>query len=255
ALRARQCPAGTRRCPREGESEALRSHRRSSRAPCRPRADTAASPRVHQRRLAASARRTLRATGAMRTRPLMVLATAAGFALLTLAWLWPLPLHVRSSYLAAAADPSGLARTDAMLTSWMLAWGTHALRTDPIGLFHANILHPLPWTFALSEHLIAGALLVMPVDVLWHDPVLDDNALLLASFVLCGLGTTLLVRELGGGWVAAWLAGALVAFNPFRVATIGHVHALSTQWMPFALLAIHRCLRRGRGAVAVALAV
>jgi hypothetical protein len=185
----------------------------------------------------------------------MVLATAAGFALLTLAWLWPLPLHVRSSYLAAAADPSGLARTDAMLTSWMLAWGTHALRTDPIGLFHANILHPLPWTFALSEHLIAGALLVMPVDVLWHDPVLDDNALLLASFVLCGLGTTLLVRELGGGWAAAWLAGALVAFNPFRVATIGHVHALSTQWMPFALLAIHRCLRRGRGAVAVALTV
>lgn len=185
----------------------------------------------------------------------MVVATAAGFALLAVAWAWPLAPNLRSAYLATGADPSGLLRSDAMLTSWMLAWGTHALQTDPTTLFHANNLYPLPWTFALSENLLAGALLVFPVELVWHDPVLDNNVLVLATFALGGLGTTLLVRELGAEWPAAWLAGALVAFDPLRIATIGHVHALSTHWMPFALLAIHRCLRRGRGAVAVALGV
>ncbi len=182
-------------------------------------------------------------------------ATVIAFALATLAWTSPLLPHVRTSYLEALADPTALSRADAMLTSWMLAWGSHALRTNPLGLFHANIFYPLPWTFAFSENLIASALLITPLDVLARDPVLDHNVFLLASFTLCGIGTALLVRELGGALPAAWLAGAVVTFDPFRFATIGHIHALSTHWMPFALLAVHRCVRRGRGAVAVAIAV
>ena len=191
----------------------------------------------------------------MRPRSSFVLATAVAFLLATLAWLVPLLPHLRTTYLGALHDPTQLSLSDAMLTSWMLAWASHALQTDPLGLFHANIFHPLPWTLAFSENLLASALLVMPVDLAFGDPVLDHNVLLIASFVLCGVGTAWLVRELGGGLPAAWLAGAIVAFDPFRFATIGHVHALSTHWMPFALLALHRCLRRGRGGVLVALTV
>lgn len=183
-----------------------------------------------------------------------VAATAAAFGIATLAWTAPLLPQLRTAYLLAGEDPSHLARADAMLTSWMLAWAAHAMRTSPLDLFHANILHPLPWTFAFSENLLASALLVLPVDLLVGDPVLDHNLVLLASFVLAGTGTALLVRELGGSLPAAWLAGALVAFNTFRFASIGHIQTLSTHWMPFALLALHRCLGTGRGAVAVAAA-
>jgi hypothetical protein len=188
----------------------------------------------------------------MRSRPIFVSATLVAFVVFTLVWAAPLARRLTTSYLQASEDVADLSRADAMLTSWMLAWGAHALRTDPLGFFHANIFHPLPWTLAFSESLAAGALLVLPVDVLGQNPVLDDNALVLASFVLLGTGTALLLRDLGAAWPAAWFAGVLVTFAPFRFTSIGHVHGLSSHWMPFALLALHRCLTRGRGAIAVA---
>jgi hypothetical protein len=187
----------------------------------------------------------------MRPRLLFVVVTLLAFLVFATTWLSPLLPVADTSVLEAFKDLSSLSRADAMLTSWMLAWGSHALRTDPLHLYHANIFHPLPWTFAFSENLIASALLMTPVDLIWQNPVLDHNVFLIASFVLVGAGTALLLRELGAGLPAAWLAGAMVAFDPFRFGTIGHIHALSTHWMPFALLALHRCLRTGRGMIAV----
>jgi hypothetical protein len=191
----------------------------------------------------------------MRTRLVFPLATAGAFLLVTLWWTRPLLPAFRTAYLAPVKDPTLLGRSDSMLTSWMLAWGAHALRTNPFSLFHANIFHPLPWTFAFSENLLAGTLLVLPIDFAVGDPVLDHNVLLIASFVLAGLGTALLVRELGGGVAGACLAGVIVAFNPFRFESLNHVQVLSSHWMPFALLALHRCWRTGRGAGLVALTV
>jgi hypothetical protein len=189
----------------------------------------------------------------MRMRFAYLGATLGAFVVGTGVWVAPVLRVMGTGYLQL--DTAPLARADAMLTSWMLAWGAHALRTDPLAVYDANVFHPLPWTLAFSENLLASALMILPVDVAVGNPTLDHNVLLIASFVLVGTGTALLVRELGAGWPGAWLAGALVAFGPFRYATIGHVHALSTHWMPFALLAIHRCLRRGRGAIAVAVTV
>src|SRR5258706_6294902 len=148
----------------------------------------------------------------MRSRLLFGLATVAAFVVLTLVWAAPLLPIMRTGHLSSVPDPNDLGRADALLTSWMLAWGSHALRTDPLRLFHANIFYPLPWTLAFSENLVASALLVTPIDLAWGDPVLHHNVFLLASFALSGIGTALLVHELGGELPAAWLAGAIVAF-------------------------------------------
>jgi hypothetical protein len=191
----------------------------------------------------------------MRSESAFAAATFVAFAVFALVWTWPLAPIAETAYVLPSADPTLLSMSDAMLTSWMLAWTSHALGTAPLGLYHANIFHPLPWTFAFSENLIAGALLVAPVHLVSGNPVLDHNALVVASFVLGALGTALLVRRLGGAPPAAWLAGALVAFAPFRFASMGHVQANSTHWMPFALLALERCWRTGRGAVLVAFTV
>src|SRR5437660_4162282 len=99
----------------------------------------------------------------MRHRLLFVVATLVAFLLFAAAWLWPLLPVADTSYVEAFKDLSPLARADAMLTSWMLAWASHALRTDPLHLYHANIFYPLPWTFAFSENLIASAVLMTPV--------------------------------------------------------------------------------------------
>jgi len=191
----------------------------------------------------------------MRSRWLFGLATSVAFVVLTVVWAAPLVTRLTTTYLETLANPTPLSRADALLTSWILAWGAHALRTNPLHLFHANILHPLPWTFAFSENLLAGAIAVLPVDVVWGNPVLDHNVLLLSTFVVLGTGTALLAHELGASLPAAWLAGVIVAFDPLRFGSIDQVHSLSTQWMPFALLALHRCIRTGRGAVAVAVTV
>jgi len=141
----------------------------------------------------------------MGTRLRFVSATLVAFLVVTLAWVAPLLPVIRVGYLQPFAKIAGLAQADSYLTSWMLAWGTHALRTHPLDLYQANIFHPLPWTFAFSENLLAGAALVMPVDLVFGSPTLDNNVLLIASFVLLGTGTALLLRELGTGWPAAWL--------------------------------------------------
>src|SRR5689334_8828110 len=109
----------------------------------------------------------------MGTRLSFVGATLVAFTLATLAWVWPLLPWLGTGYVQQFPQIAGIARADAYLTSWMLAWGAHAIRTDPLGVFHANIFHPLPWTFAFSENLLAGALLVLPFDVAWANPTLD----------------------------------------------------------------------------------
>jgi hypothetical protein len=145
-------------------------------------------------------------------------------------------------------------RADYYLAGWILAWGARQLRAAPWHLFDANILYPFPLPLAFAEHLLAGALLVLPVDLLAADPILDHNALVLASFVLGATGTALLVRELGGSPGAAIAAGALWAFNPLRVSQLGQAHLLATHWLPLALLALHRALRTGTRGARVAFA-
>jgi len=185
-------------------------------------------------------------------RPPFIAATTVVFAALTLAWLQPLLPALSTGYLVPLDGPGPRDGTNVLVTSWTLAWSSHALLTDPLGLFDANVFHPLRMTLAFFDPRLASSLLVLPVDVALQDPLVDHNVLVAASFVLSGLGTALLVRELGWSVPAAWLAGSLVAFNPFRAAEIGDVNALATHWTPFAFFALVRCLHRGRGALLVA---
>jgi hypothetical protein len=66
--------------------------------------------------------------------------TVVVFLVFTLIWIWPLLAVFGRAYLEQVDDPSLLVRADSLLTTRMLAWGAHAMRTDPLHLFHANIL-------------------------------------------------------------------------------------------------------------------
>ena len=94
---------------------------------------------------------------------------------------------------------------DSVLNIWILQWGAdHWLRFlggdlgALRGYFHANIFYPEPLTLAYSEHLTAQVLQILPVYGLTGNIVLSYNLLFLSTFVLSGLGTFLLVRELTG---------------------------------------------------------
>jgi len=162
-------------------------------------------------------------------------------------WTWPLAAQLSDVYLCHVPDAPLLAQADANLTTWVLAWGSHALRTAPAQLFDTNAFYPLPKTLAFSEHLLAGVLTVLPLDLLaGPHAVRNHNVLVVASFVVGGAGTALLARELGVGLLPALIGGALFAFHGARFSAVIHIQTLSTHWMPLTLLFLHRFLQSGR---------
>src|SRR5688572_8658939 len=163
----------------------------------------------------------------------------AAYTVITLAATWPLG--------------AGLGRDvawdlgDSLLNMWVLAWDAEQLLAILRGdftrfatFFDANIFHPAPLTLAYAEHLLPQAVQILPIYAITRNPILCYNLLFLSTFILSGLGTYLLVRELTGRPLAAFVAGLLFAFAPYRLPQSSHLQVLSSQWMPFALYGFRR---------------
>jgi len=159
------------------------------------------------------------------------------FFVLTTVMTYPLLFH-----LSTAVDGYG----DPFFNAWTLAWNHHQIFADPIHLFDTNIFYPHKTTLAYSEHLFASALLSLPVYFLGGNPISSYNVVLFLSFVLCGWGMFLLVRQLTGSALAGLLAGMAFAFSSYRFSQMAHFQILTAQWMPFALLYLHRAFDQPR---------
>lgn len=163
----------------------------------------------------------------------------AWYVALTVVMTWPVS--------GALARKLPLDLADPLLNCWILWWDLdHLTRflsgewNAFAGFWSANIFHPEPLAFAYSEHLFAQALQALPVYAISRNIVLSYNLLFLSTFALSGLGMFLLARELTGRPRAAFVAGLLYAFAPYRTSQFGHLQVLSSQWMPFALYALRR---------------
>lgn len=159
------------------------------------------------------------------------------FGLLTVAMTWPLAPNA-----GRAVQDLG----DPLYEIWSQRWTQHQLLTAPGRLWDANILHPLPRTLLFAEPALGTALLAWPIQLLTGNDVLAYNLLLLATFVVLGVGMALLVEELSGSPGAGTLAGALAAYTPYRFGHISHLNLLGYGWTPLALWALARYARRGR---------
>ncbi len=165
------------------------------------------------------------------------LLAALGYLALTL--LLTYPISVAPATRALSADP------DAYLIMWMFSWDAHALVTQPLSIFDANIYYPERLTLAYSENMLGNALVAAPILWLTDNPVLAVNVVALLSCVLCGLGAFVLARRLGLSAPAAFLAGLVFAFAPPRFLRISQGH-LTVHWLPFALAYLHGYFDRGR---------
>ena len=174
------------------------------------------------------------------------LAALALFVALAVVHTWPL-----------AKAPGTYCRndnSDTVLNEWALAWVAHAIATDPLHLFDANIFHPEKRTLAFSEHMLPQALMVAPVQWLGGSPVLAYSLALLAGFALTGWAFSHLVYRWTGSWGAGLIAGSLAAFNTHSFTRFGHLQALHLEFLPLALLALDRVLTMPRLRHALALA-
>lgn len=165
------------------------------------------------------------------------------FAALSIALTWPLALGLGRDV------PGDLG--DSLLNMWILGWGVQ--HVPQLLTFHlswsefwnANIFHPDPLALALSEHLFGQTLQVLPVYWATGNIILCYNLLFISTFALSAFGTYLLVRDLTGDKRAAFVAGLVYGFLPYRIASVPHVQVMSSQWMPFALWGLNRFVTTG----------
>ncbi|MEO8680456.1 MAG: hypothetical protein ABI665_15495 [Vicinamibacterales bacterium] len=168
---------------------------------------------------------------------------AAAYALLSLVLTWPLAPGLWRDV------PGDLG--DSLLNMWILAWGADHIPRLLVGaiswqdFWNANIFHPDPLALTFSEHLFGQALQILPVYWITGNAILCYNLIFLSTFALSGLGTYLLVRDLTGNRWAAFFAGLIYGFLPYRIASVPHVQVMSSQWMPFALYGLNRYITSG----------
>src|SRR3954451_21815743 len=85
---------------------------------------------------------------------------------------------------------------DPLLNAWALCWVPHALITQPLSLFDANIFYPQHGTLAFSETLIAPALMVAPLRAFGANGIVLQNVTLFTGYVWSSLTSSALVRYL-----------------------------------------------------------
>jgi len=164
---------------------------------------------------------------------------AVALLLLSLIFLWPIPLHLDDHIIGGGGD--------ALLECWTLCWDTHFLRGGASSLFDANICHPEKTSLAFADHLFAQSLLFLPLYMLTGNQALSFNVLVILTFVLNGWGIWLCGRNLGFSRPASLLAAILFAYFPNRLYEVPHLHILSSQWLPFSFYFLLRFLRRRPG--------
>lgn len=160
----------------------------------------------------------------------------AGFSAATVVATWPM-LPRLGGFVVNQLDP--------LYSVWAMAWQAHALATNPAGLFDTNVMYPFSGTLAFDELSFAQAVISAPLYWLSGNPVLSHNAQLLLTFILSAYGMWLLVRELTGSGAAGAVAGAAYAFSFYRFNHLPHMTLLSTQWLPFMLLAAYKLMWSG----------
>ncbi|HEV2830246.1 MAG TPA: hypothetical protein VGW76_21785 [Pyrinomonadaceae bacterium] len=151
------------------------------------------------------------------------------FCLLTAVMTWPWVLHLRNA-VADVGDP--------YMIAWALWWDFHQTFSDPLHLFDANVFYPYHYTLAFSEHDYGISLLFFPLFALGVRPLTVHSVATFLGFAFCGYGAFRLTRTLTGSRGAAWVAGFVFAFIPYRFHGLGHLHYLFAGWMPLLLEAL-----------------
>jgi hypothetical protein len=156
---------------------------------------------------------------------------------------WPLPFHMATRIPTDLGDPS--------LQAWQVAWGGHALLTQPTTYFDSNTFYPLHNSLAFSDALVGYAPTAL-VGTGVTAALVRYNLLFLFSYGLACAGAYLLVRELGLPRRAAAVGGAAFGFTTTRLVESSHLHILSSGGIPLTLFLLLRGYRLRRSGTILA---
>ncbi|MFK3981859.1 hypothetical protein ACI2K4_15970 [Micromonospora sp. NPDC050397] len=157
-----------------------------------------------------------------------------GGLLLAVLLTWPTVRDITTTIPQDTGDP--------VLQAWQIAWGGHAVLTDPLQVWHSNTFFPERYTYAYSDTLLGYA----PLGMIGEGPVaaiVRYNILYVLVHALAFVGAYALVRQLGANRVGAAVAGVAFGYAPWKLAQAGHLHVLSIGGIALALA----MLARGHG--------
>ena len=161
------------------------------------------------------------------------------FLVLASVWTWPMIADPAHNNMATPAN------NDARFNIYVIFWGAKSLVTDPLNIHHTNMFYPERYTFAYSDIEISHSLLMLPVILLFYNPVLTYNLLIISSIVLGGVGFYLLARDLTGHRAAAAMAAAIFVFNPAHFGRYTQIQFFGDFWLPWLAWALLRWLKGG----------
>ena len=131
---------------------------------------------------------------------------------------------------------------DPLFSIWRMSWVFRQLTGDPRPLFHANIFHPEPLTLTYSDSMLLPSLMAAPLIAIGLHPLLVYNLLFVSSFLFSAAATYLLLFKWAGSARAAFVAGVVFGFYPYRFEHYSHLELQMTAWMPLTLLAVDRAI-------------
>jgi hypothetical protein len=134
---------------------------------------------------------------------------------------------------------------DPLLSATILWWNAHVLPLSE-RWWNGFAFFPASGMLAFSDHRLGESLIASPLQWLGVGPIAAYNVVLIATFVLCGLGAHALAFTLTKRHDASLLCGLAYGFNPYRVSHLSHLELLAAFGMPAALAALHRFLNDRR---------
>ncbi|MFI6070600.1 hypothetical protein ACIA5C_03295 [Actinoplanes sp. NPDC051343] len=186
------------------------------------------------------------ATPARRRRPPEGLVATVGSVVGAIVMVWLIPPYARDLF-SGGTKPATIANPvhtiigdggDSTAQAWLMAWDGHSLLHGLQGLWATNAFYPDRYALALNDSLFG----YVPAGLIGNGvtaAILRYNIVFVLAFALVIFGGYALLRQLGANPVASALAGAALAFAPWRYGHVGHLNILSTGGitLAFAMLA------------------
>jgi hypothetical protein len=135
--------------------------------------------------------------------------------------------------------------TDSYIFLWNFWWTKKSL-TDWVNPFYTDYLfYPAGTDLSFHSNPLTFGLISIPFQSAFPGPeglAIAFNVIVLASFVLSGIGAYRLALYVTGSGAGALLCGFIFAFMPFRFLNMSRLHVLATELLPFFVLALIRLL-------------
>jgi hypothetical protein len=135
---------------------------------------------------------------------------------------------------------------DPLFYAWNLFHNVQSAAQGFNNLLNTNIFYPEGNTLAFSDTLYAQTILTAPIIVFTKNPILAENLYILATFPLAAVSMFFLSYYLTRQNWASALAGLFFAFSYPRISQLGHMPAISSQWLPLCFLYLIKYIREGK---------